>query len=87
MLENVRLQAAYGKESIMEDFENKNKSVVKKTEFFFQIGIIIFILLGVVVKENAWKFWVAAAICAVCLIIFVQKEKQQKEETDESEES
>ena len=70
----------------MEEFEKNKKSPVKKTEFIFQIGIIIFILLGVAAKEFAWKFWVAAAICAVCWIIFVQKEKQQQEEKDEREE-
>lgn len=63
----------------MQDNEENQKTPMK-TEFFFQIGIIVFVLLGVIIKQASWLFWILGIICAVCWVIFVEKRKRNEEE-------
>lgn len=62
----------------MQDLE-RNKKPPIKTEFLFQIGIIFFIILGAIIKQASWLFWILAIACAVCWIIFVEKRKKEEE--------
>ncbi len=57
----------------------ENKKAPMKTEFFFQIGIIVFVLLGVVFKQASWLFWILGILCAVCWVIFVERRKRKEE--------
>lgn len=71
----------------MNDSEGNKKNTLK-TEFLFQIGFIVFLLLGAFMKQISWVFWILACICALCWVIFVQKEKvrTEKEKKEEKEE-
>ena len=64
--------------------ENKNTSL--KMEFMFQIGVIIFVLLGAVIKQASLLFWILAGICNLCWVVFVQKSKRGQEQEKEEEE-
>lgn len=63
---------------VMQD-EKENKKATMKTEFFFQIGIIVFVLLGVVIKQVSWLFWMLGILCAVCWVVFVERRKRKEE--------
>lgn len=62
----------------MKDSEENQKTTLK-TEFFFQIGFLVFVLLGAFIKQISWVFWIMACICALCWVVFVQKEKAKEE--------
>ncbi len=70
----------------MKDSEENQKTTLK-TEFFFQIGFLVFVLLGAFIKQISWVFWIMACICALCWVVFVQKEKakEEKEKKEEQE--
>ncbi len=69
----------------MKDTE-ENKKTSLKMEFMFQIGVIVFVLLGTVMKQASLFFWILAGICTICWVIFVQKEKSGEEKEKEEEE-
>lgn len=62
-----------------ESEENKKNPV--KTEFIFQIGIIVFIILGALIKQASWVFWILSVLCALGWVFFVQK-RQSKDDKD-----
>lgn len=57
-----------------------NKKTPMKMEFIFQIGVIVFIVLGAVMKQVSWLFWILGIICAIGWVIFVQKEKRKQDQ-------
>ncbi|MDD4843399.1 MAG: hypothetical protein PHU31_03570 [Anaerotignum sp.] len=62
----------------MQDLE-ENKKAPMKIEFLFQIGIIVFIALGAMIKQASWLFWILGIVCALGWVFFVEKRKKQKE--------
>ncbi|WMI81542.1 hypothetical protein [Anaerotignum sp. MB30-C6] len=58
----------------------EKKETPRKIEFVFQIGVIIFIVLGAVIKHASWLFWILGILCAVGWVMVVQKEKRKKED-------
>jgi phosphotransferase system glucose/maltose/N-acetylglucosamine-specific IIC component len=68
----------------MKDSEENKKNTLK-TEFIFQMGFIVFVLLGAFMKEISWVFWIFACICALCWVVFVQKEKVKEEKEKKAE--
>jgi uncharacterized membrane protein YecN with MAPEG domain len=62
----------------MQDLE-KNKKAPMKIEFLFQLGIIVFIALGAMIKQASWLFWILGIICALGWVFFVEKRKKQEE--------
>lgn len=58
----------------------EKKETPRKIEFVFQIGVIIFIVLGAVIKQASWLFWILGILCAAGWVMVVQKEKRKKED-------
>ncbi len=67
----------------MQGSDKNKKMFIEKREFLFQIGITVFMLLGVVVKELSWLFWMGAFLCALCWIGFVHQAKLRQEKENE----
>lgn len=63
-----------------------NKRTSLKMEFMFQLGVIIFVLLGAVFKQVSLLFWILAGICTLFWVVFVQKEKSGEDKEKEEEE-
>ncbi len=66
----------------MQGSENNDKHQTKM-EFIFQIGVIVFVLLGTLVKQFSWPFWILGIICAIGWVFYVQRENR-KEKKDKS---
>ncbi|WP_313529487.1 hypothetical protein [Anaerotignum sp.] len=62
----------------MQGSEDNNKTPMKM-EFIFQMGVIVFVLLGAIIKQASWLFWILGIICAIGWVFFVQKEKGKGE--------
>ncbi len=62
----------------MQDLK-ENKKAPMKIEFLFQLGIIVFIILGALIKQASWLFWILGIICAFGWVFFVEKRKKQEE--------
>lgn len=69
----------------MQNSSEKTKMPMK-IEFVFQIALILFIILGSVIKQASWIFWILAFVCALFWMIAVKRQSEKEDEENKCDE-